>query len=111
MPSHGTHCMRRRQLTHRKPNRRLRYAIAIIIMTGHKEMTDHYEASLIAIKQRHRYPDKNSSRPRQRQVTSKAYQVRYQRSEIISDLFPKKEKTSHSHREGASSEFQVLLHL
>ena len=87
---------------HRKPNRRLLHATTIIIMTGHDEMTVHCQASLTTINQRHRYPDDNTGRPRQRHVTSKAYQVRYQRFKKHIRSFSYIEKTSHSHREGAS---------
>ena len=87
---------------HRKLNRRLSRATSIIIMTGHDEMTVHCQASLTAIKQRHRYPDENSRRPRQCHVTTKAYQVRYQRFKNHIRYFSYVEKTSHSHREGAS---------
>ena len=77
-------------------------------MTGQDEKTAHCEASMTATTQKRGYPDKKQ-KTNQRLFTSKAYQERYQ--EILSDPFPNKGKISHSHREGAARESQVLPHL
>ena len=55
---------------------------------------------------------KNRRGPRQRLVTSKAYQVRYQLPEIFRFFLQNKQrKISYSHREDTTLELQVLLHL